>query len=90
MKDKATVEMECMEEGFLAKIVRKEGEKEIQVGEVLILSNSLNFHLFSLERALYAVVQQIEFTRIIYSFKLQTLFSYEKIDVGNRKILFHR
>lgn len=52
MKDKATVEMECMEEGFLAKIVRKEGEKEIKVGEVLILSSSLNFHLFSLERAL--------------------------------------
>ncbi|KAL5060791.1 hypothetical protein RYX36_032395 [Vicia faba] len=32
--DKATVEMECMEYGFLAKIVRKEGEKEIQVGEM--------------------------------------------------------
>lgn len=36
--DKATVEMECMEEGFLAKIVRKEGEKEIQVGEVIAIT----------------------------------------------------
>jgi len=26
--------MECMEEGFLAKIVKEEGAKEIQVGEV--------------------------------------------------------
>lgn len=34
MKDKATVEMECMEEGYLAKIVRGDGDKEIQVGEV--------------------------------------------------------
>ncbi|CAL5443794.1 unnamed protein product [Camellia sinensis] len=31
--DKATVEMECMEEGYLAKIVRGDGEKEIKVGE---------------------------------------------------------
>lgn len=36
--DKATVEMECMEEGFLAKIVRKEGEKEIKVGEVIAIT----------------------------------------------------
>ncbi|CAI8607960.1 unnamed protein product [Vicia faba] len=36
--DKATVEMECMEDGFLAKIVRKEGEKEIQVGEVIAIT----------------------------------------------------
>jgi pyruvate/2-oxoglutarate dehydrogenase complex dihydrolipoamide acyltransferase (E2) component len=43
MKDKATVEMECMEEGYLAKIVRKEGEKEIKVGEVLILYSSPHF-----------------------------------------------
>ena len=26
--------MECMEEGFLAKIVKAEGSKEIHVGEV--------------------------------------------------------
>lgn len=26
--------MECMEDGFLAKIVKEEGAKEIQVGEV--------------------------------------------------------
>ncbi|KAJ4898066.1 Dihydrolipoyllysine-residue acetyltransferase component 2 of pyruvate dehydrogenase complex [Raphanus sativus] len=32
--DKATVEMECMEEGYLAKILKEEGEKAIQVGEV--------------------------------------------------------
>jgi len=38
MKDKATVEMESMEEGYLAKIVRGDGEKEIKVGEVLISS----------------------------------------------------
>ncbi|KAK2353199.1 Dihydrolipoamide acetyltransferase, long form protein [Trifolium repens] len=36
--DKATVEMECMEEGYLAKIVRKEGEKEIKVGEVIAVT----------------------------------------------------
>jgi pyruvate/2-oxoglutarate dehydrogenase complex dihydrolipoamide acyltransferase (E2) component len=32
-----------MEEGYLAKIVRKEGEKEIKVGEVLILYSSPHF-----------------------------------------------
>ncbi|KAK9095967.1 hypothetical protein Sjap_021464 [Stephania japonica] len=31
--DKATVEMECMEEGFLAKIIHGDGAKEIKVGE---------------------------------------------------------
>ncbi|KQJ92814.1 hypothetical protein BRADI_3g00880v3 [Brachypodium distachyon] len=31
--DKATVEMECMEEGYLAKIVQGDGAKEIKVGE---------------------------------------------------------
>ncbi|CAH2053766.1 unnamed protein product [Thlaspi arvense] len=36
--DKATVEMECMEEGFLAKIVKEEGEKGIQVGEVIAIT----------------------------------------------------
>ncbi|XP_010465268.1 PREDICTED: dihydrolipoyllysine-residue acetyltransferase component 2 of pyruvate dehydrogenase complex, mitochondrial [Camelina sativa] len=36
--DKATVEMECMEEGFLAKIVKEEGAKEIQVGEVIAIT----------------------------------------------------
>lgn len=35
-QDKATVEMECMEEGYLAKIVKGDGSKEIKVGEVLI------------------------------------------------------
>uniref|UniRef100_A0A8R7QTA8 Lipoyl-binding domain-containing protein n=1 Tax=Triticum urartu TaxID=4572 RepID=A0A8R7QTA8_TRIUA len=34
--DKATVEMECMEEGYLAKIVCGDGAKEIKVGEVHI------------------------------------------------------
>ena len=37
-QDKATVEMECMEEGYLAKILKGDGSKEIQVGEVLTLS----------------------------------------------------
>ncbi|VVB00248.1 unnamed protein product [Arabis nemorensis] len=36
--DKATVEMECMEEGYLAKIVKAEGTKEIQVGEVIAIT----------------------------------------------------
>ncbi|KAJ0242374.1 Dihydrolipoyllysine-residue acetyltransferase component 2 of pyruvate dehydrogenase complex [Hirschfeldia incana] len=36
--DKATVEMECMEEGYLAKIVKAEGSKEIQVGEVIAIT----------------------------------------------------
>ena len=39
MKDKATVEMECMEEGYLAKIMRGDGAKEIKVGEVFISSS---------------------------------------------------
>lgn len=79
MKDKATVEMECMEDGFLAKIVRQEGEKEIQVGEVLILSSCSHF-FFSLllKMAFYAIAPQFEFTRIIFFFTLQTLFPYEK------------
>ncbi|THG15668.1 hypothetical protein TEA_011584 [Camellia sinensis var. sinensis] len=37
-EDKATVEMECMEEGYLAKIVRGDGEKEIKVGEVIAIT----------------------------------------------------
>ncbi|KAJ0249326.1 Dihydrolipoyllysine-residue acetyltransferase component 2 of pyruvate dehydrogenase complex [Hirschfeldia incana] len=36
--DKATVEMECMEEGYLAKIVKEEGAKAIQVGEVIAIT----------------------------------------------------
>ncbi|XP_030490680.2 dihydrolipoyllysine-residue acetyltransferase component 2 of pyruvate dehydrogenase complex, mitochondrial isoform X1 [Cannabis sativa] len=36
--DKATVEMECMEEGYLAKIVRGDGAKEIKVGEVIAIT----------------------------------------------------
>ncbi|CAN1168647.1 Dihydrolipoyllysine-residue acetyltransferase component 2 of pyruvate dehydrogenase complex, mitochondrial [Linum perenne] len=36
--DKATVEMECMEEGFLAKIVKGDGAKEIQVGEIIAIT----------------------------------------------------
>ncbi|CAN6481040.1 unnamed protein product [Victoria cruziana] len=31
--DKATVEMECMEEGYLAKIIHGDGAKDIKVGE---------------------------------------------------------
>jgi len=51
MKDKATVEMESMEEGYLAKIVRGDGEKEIQVGEVLISYGSPLIYL--LKRTFY-------------------------------------
>uniref|UniRef100_A0ACD5ZMY0 Uncharacterized protein n=1 Tax=Avena sativa TaxID=4498 RepID=A0ACD5ZMY0_AVESA len=36
--DKATVEMECMEEGYLAKIVRGDGAKEIKVGEIICIT----------------------------------------------------
>ncbi|KAK9131244.1 hypothetical protein Sjap_011731 [Stephania japonica] len=36
--DKATVEMECMEEGFLAKIIHGDGAKEIKVGEVIAVT----------------------------------------------------
>lgn len=52
MKDKATVEMECMEEGYLAKIIRGDGAKEIKVGEVLISSSS---PLFSGKDLLFVV-----------------------------------
>lgn len=43
-KDKATVEMECMEEGYLAKILRGDGEKEIKVGEVTFIFGSRGIH----------------------------------------------
>ncbi|XP_043719274.1 dihydrolipoyllysine-residue acetyltransferase component 2 of pyruvate dehydrogenase complex, mitochondrial-like isoform X2 [Telopea speciosissima] len=36
--DKATVEMECMEEGYLAKIIRGDGSKDIKVGEVIAVT----------------------------------------------------
>uniref|UniRef100_A0A6N2NHP1 Acetyltransferase component of pyruvate dehydrogenase complex n=1 Tax=Salix viminalis TaxID=40686 RepID=A0A6N2NHP1_SALVM len=36
--DKATVEMECMEDGYLAKILKGDGSKEIQVGEVIAVT----------------------------------------------------
>ncbi|PHT42213.1 hypothetical protein CQW23_16238 [Capsicum baccatum] len=36
--DKATVEMECMEEGYLAKILRGDGANGIKVGEVIAIT----------------------------------------------------
>ncbi|XP_010534922.1 PREDICTED: dihydrolipoyllysine-residue acetyltransferase component 2 of pyruvate dehydrogenase complex, mitochondrial [Tarenaya hassleriana] len=36
--DKATVEMECMEEGYLAKIIKGDESKEIKVGEVIAIT----------------------------------------------------
>ncbi|KAF0909520.1 hypothetical protein E2562_037092 [Oryza meyeriana var. granulata] len=36
--DKATVEMECMEEGYLAKIIHADGAKEIKVGEIIAVT----------------------------------------------------
>ncbi|XP_008810367.2 dihydrolipoyllysine-residue acetyltransferase component 2 of pyruvate dehydrogenase complex, mitochondrial-like [Phoenix dactylifera] len=36
--DKATVEMECMEEGYVAKIIRGDGAKDIKVGEVIAIT----------------------------------------------------
>ncbi|KAG8380114.1 hypothetical protein BUALT_Bualt07G0160000 [Buddleja alternifolia] len=36
--DKATVEMECMEEGYLAKILREDGASGIKVGEIIAIT----------------------------------------------------
>ncbi|GLJ45179.1 hypothetical protein SUGI_0950930 [Cryptomeria japonica] len=36
--DKATLDMESMEEGFVAKILRDDGTKEIKVGEVIVIT----------------------------------------------------
>lgn len=36
--DKATVEMECMEEGYLAKIIHGDGAKDIKVGQVIAIT----------------------------------------------------
>ncbi|KAM0956527.1 hypothetical protein ACFX2A_025286 [Malus domestica] len=36
--DKATVEMECMEDGYLAKILRPDGTQGIKVGEVIAIT----------------------------------------------------
>ena len=36
LKDKSTVEMECMEEGYLAKIISGDGAEEIKVDEVCL------------------------------------------------------
>ncbi|GFQ04746.1 dihydrolipoyllysine-residue acetyltransferase component 2 of pyruvate dehydrogenase complex mitochondrial [Phtheirospermum japonicum] len=43
--DKATVEMECMEEGYLAKILRGDGSSGIQVGEVIAITVEEEEHL---------------------------------------------
>ncbi|KAK6925673.1 2-oxoacid dehydrogenase acyltransferase, catalytic domain [Dillenia turbinata] len=36
--DKATVEMECMEEGYIAKIIHGDGAKELKVGEIIAIT----------------------------------------------------
>ncbi|GAB2269211.1 hypothetical protein Dimus_004140 [Dionaea muscipula] len=36
--DKATVEMDCMEEGYLARIVRGDGSQGIKVGEIIAIT----------------------------------------------------
>uniref|UniRef100_A0A2P2MHW4 Acetyltransferase component of pyruvate dehydrogenase complex n=1 Tax=Rhizophora mucronata TaxID=61149 RepID=A0A2P2MHW4_RHIMU len=36
--DKATVEMECMEEGYLAKIIKGDGSTGIKVGEIIAIA----------------------------------------------------
>lgn len=46
VKDKATVELECMEDGYLAKIIKGDGSKEIKVGEVLISRNIMHIFIF--------------------------------------------
>ncbi|URE47413.1 hypothetical protein MUK42_14506 [Musa troglodytarum] len=35
--DKATVEMECMEEGYIAKIIHGDGSKDLKVGEAIAI-----------------------------------------------------
>ena len=42
------MEMECMEEGYLAKIIHGDGAKEIKVGEVLILLSVSSLSLLPL------------------------------------------
>lgn len=39
--DKAQMEFECPEDGFLAKILIKEGEKDVAVSKVLLYDSSL-------------------------------------------------
>lgn len=36
--DKATVEMECMEEGYLAKIIKGDGAQNIKLGEIIAIT----------------------------------------------------
>ncbi|KAK8503363.1 hypothetical protein V6N13_016624 [Hibiscus sabdariffa] len=43
--DKATVEMECMEEGYLAKIIKGDGSKEIKVGEIIAITVEEEEHI---------------------------------------------
>jgi len=91
MKDKATVEMECMEEGFLAKIVRKEGEKEIKVGEVLILSSSLTFYLSLLWKGLFMLLfNSLNLPELFFPLHSKLFSLMKSIHVGNGKIFFHR
>ncbi|XP_047166555.1 dihydrolipoyllysine-residue acetyltransferase component 3 of pyruvate dehydrogenase complex, mitochondrial-like [Vigna umbellata] len=63
--DKATVEMESMEEGYLAKIVHGDGEKEIKVGEVLMSSSS---PLLSFLKRTFYLLSQFEIARKKYFF----------------------
>lgn len=89
MKDKATVEMECMEEGYLAKIVRKEGEKEIKVGEVLILPGSPHSSFSLLWNGLFIwLFHNLNLQESFFSW--HTKLSYESIHVGNIKKFFDR
>ncbi|ONK72475.1 uncharacterized protein A4U43_C04F19820 [Asparagus officinalis] len=37
-EDKATVEMECMEEGYVAKIIQGDGAQNIKVGEIIAIT----------------------------------------------------
>ncbi|XP_022721556.1 dihydrolipoyllysine-residue acetyltransferase component 2 of pyruvate dehydrogenase complex, mitochondrial-like [Durio zibethinus] len=47
--DKATVEMECMEEGYLAKIIKGDGSKEIKVGEIIAITVEEEEHIAKFE-----------------------------------------
>lgn len=43
--DKATVEMECMEEGYIAKIICGDGAKDIKVGELIAITVEEEDHI---------------------------------------------
>lgn len=68
--------MECMEEGYLAKIVRGDGSKEIKVGEVLI--SFISLLLSSLEMTFYPLLNCLKLQGSFVCFTLGTLLTFER------------